>query len=680
MSNKFKKYSPLIAFAITAIAMILVFPVKGRFLYNYQKGRPWMYETLISPIDFPILKTDSEMLREKEERGSQMLDCYERSERVGDGRLSMFGRIAAEQELDNELASDINDLLGECYAAGIVSEFNSPVLSGSIVLVKDDKRLSQVPAQNIYTVESALTRIRSELAFSHPETDIDSLAERCHLASLVAPNLAYDESTTRMLHQEAVDYVSPTKGMIYDGQLIVSKGETVTADIEQLLDSYKAEYERSFGYGGSLRSVLLSHLLLVMVMLAMLALAILFLDSGIFNNVRQLSFLLLMAFLAFLATSLLAQSAEEWLMAFPFAVLILYTCSFFDRSISATSYLVSLLPLLIIPDDGIELFFINAVAGGVVLISFQRFNRGWKQFANVLFSFVAMLLVYIAFNLISDGDALAWHHQDIVKLAINAILTIVCYPFVFLLEKLFSFVSYSRLWDLTDTNSDLLKMLSRRAPGTFQHCLQVANLAETAAREIGAAPMLTRVGSLYHDIGKMDNPSCFVENQTEGTKGYHTGLTPEASAHDILQHVPDGVTLAQRYGLPDVVTDFIRSHHGLSRAGYFYTQYCNEGGDPANVAPFTYDGALPKTKEQAILMIADSVEAASRTLKDYSQESISELVDRIVAAKSAEGQFDEADITIAEIGKVKNSLKTSLQQIYHARISYPKRKGQTEAK
>lgn len=678
MSSKFKKYGPAIAFAIAAIAMVLVFPVKGRFLYNYQKGRPWMYETLISPIDFPILKTDSEILREKEEKASQIVDCYERSERIGDGRLSLFGRIAAETELDNSLASDINDLLIECYQAGIVSEFNSHVLSGSIVLVKDEKRLTEVPAQNIYTVESALTRIRSELAFSHPEADIDSLAERCHLTSLVAPNLTYDEGTTRLLHQGAVDYVSPTKGMIYDGQLIVSKGETVTADIEQLLDSYKAEYERSFGYGGSLWNVLFSHILLVAAMLAMFGLAILFIDGRIYGDIRRLAFLLLMAFISFLATSLLTQSAEEWLMAFPFAVLILYASSFFDRSISATTYLISLLPLLVIPDDGIELFLINAVAGGVVLLSFQRFNRGWKQFANVLFSFVAMMLVYVAFNMISDGDALAWHYQDIVKLAINAVLTIVCYPFVFLFEKIFSFVSYSRLWDLTDTNSDLLKMLSRRAPGTFQHCLQVANLAESAAREIGAAPMLTRVGSLYHDIGKMDNPSCFVENQTEGTKGYHSGLTPEASAHDILQHVPDGVTLAQRYGLPSVVTDFIRSHHGMSRAGYFYTQYCNEGGDPANVAPFTYDGALPETKEQAILMIADSVEAASRTLKDYSAESISELVDRIVASKSAEGQFDEADITIAEIGKVKASLKASLQQIYHGRISYPKRQGTTD--
>ena len=678
MSEKFKKYSPLIAFAITAIAMLLVFPVKGRFLYEYQKGRPWMYETLISPIDFPILKTQAELLREKEEKGSQIVDCYVRSERVADGRLSMFGRIAAETELDNDLASDINDLLIECYSEGIVSEFNSQVLSGSVVFVKDDKRLSQVPAQNIHTVESALTRIRSELAFSHPETDIDSLAEKCHFTSLVVPNLTYDESTTRLLHQGAVDYVSPTKGMIYDGQLIVSKGETVTADIEQLLDSYKAEFERSFGYGGSLSSVLFSHLLLVAVMLALLALAILFIDSRIFSNIRQVVFLLLMAFIAFLATSLLSQSAEEWLMAFPFAVLVLYASSFFDRSISATTYLISLLPLLVIPDDGIELFFINAVSGGVVLLSFQRFNRGWKQFANVLFSFVAMCLVYVAFNMISDGDALAWHHQDIVKLVVNAVLTIVCYPFVFLLEKLFSFVSYSRLWDLTDTNSDLLKMLSRRAPGTFQHCLQVANLAESAAREIGAAPMLTRVGSLYHDIGKMGNPSCFVENQTEATKGYHSGLTPEASAHDILQHVPDGVSLAQRYGLPEVVIEFIRSHHGQSRAGYFYTQYCNDGGDPANVAPFTYDGALPKTKEQAILMIADSVEAASRTLKDYSEESVSELVDRIVAAKSSEGQFDDADITIAEIGRVKASLKTSLQQIYHGRISYPKRKGQAQ--
>jgi len=679
MSRKFKQYSPFIALAVTAVAMILVFPVKGRFLYEYQKGRPWIYETLISPIDFPILKTDAEMLSEKEAKSSQIVDCYERSEHVGNGRLSMFAGIAAECGLDSTLTFEISELLNDCYKSGIVSSFNSQD-AGNIVLVKVDKRLSQIPAQEIYTVNSALTRIRSEISFSHPELNVDSVAEKCKLEALVVPNLTYDEITTQQIHQEAVEFVSPTKGMIYAGQLIVSQGETVTADIEQLLDSYKAEYERSFGYGGSIWNVLSSHAMLVTLFLAMLTLSVIFLDRKIFSNSRQFIFLLLMAFIAFLASSLFTQSGEDWLMAFPFAVLILYTNSFFDRSVSATTYLVSLLPLLLISDEGIEYFFINAVSGGVVLLSFQRFNRGWKQFANVLFSFAAMLLVYAAFNMISDMDVLAWHYDDIAKLGINAVLTVVCYPFVFLFEKLFSFVSYSRLWDLTDTNSDLLKMLSRKAPGTFQHCLQVANLSETAAREIGAAPMLIRVGALYHDIGKMDNPSCFVENQTEVNKGYHSGLTPEASARDILQHVPDGVTLAQRYGLPDVVVDFIRSHHGLSRANYFYTQYCNNGGDPANVAPFTYDGALPKSKEQAILMIADSVEAASRTLKDYSPESISELVDKIVAGKSAENQFAEADITLAEIGKVKASLKASLQQIYHARISYPKRKDQTESK
>ena len=246
-------------------------------------------------------------------------------------------------------------------------------------------------------------------------------------------------------------------------------------------------------------------------------------------------------------------------------------------------------------------------------------------------------------------------------------------PFVFLFEKIFGFVSYARLWDLSDTNNKLLQDLQYKAPGTFQHSLQVANLAEHAAHQIGCDAMLVRVGALYHDIGKMENPMCFIENQAEGVN-YHAGLAPEESARAIIRHVDDGLALARKGRLPDNVTAFIASHHGRSRTQYFYNVYCNSGGDPADKAAFTYNGKLPRTKEQVVVMMADAVEAASRTLKDYSEESISALVDRILDSKADESQLQEADISLREIGVVKASFKQYLQQIYHARIAYPKRK------
>ena len=669
------KYRTHIAFAITAIAMILVFPVRGKFLYNYQKGRPWMYETLVAPMDFPILKTSAEILGEKEERASEIVPCYELQPGVAASKIALLGRMVTEDGLDAAVADSISNYLSACYGAGIVAEFEGRG-NPEVVLVKRDKRLTQTPASEVYTVSSAITRIESELAFSMPETASDSLKITDRLAALVAPNLVYDDLTTQMLHRESVDYVSPTKGMIYEGQLIVSKGEMVSADIEQLLDSYKAEYQRSMGYTGSIWKMLASHVVLVLTMLALLFLTILFVERDIFKDF----FILLIDFIAFLACSLITQYAEPLLMIFPFAVLILYLGAFFDKPISATTYIISLLPLLVIPEDGVQLFFMNAAAGGVLLLTYQKFSRGWLQFVNIAFVFISLLIVYSAFNYLSEGEHNLVRRFDVAKMVANSVLTVFFYPLVHLLERAFSFVSYNRLWDMTDTNSNhLLRELSSKAPGTFQHSLQVANIAEEAARKVGADPMLVRVGALYHDIGKMENPSCFIENLSGADNAYHKNLSPEESARYIISHVDDGLALARKEGLPDIVTDFIRSHHGRSRTGYFYVQYCNNGGDPANTAPFTYNGILPKTKEQAILMAADSVEAASRSLKEYNPESISELVERIVDGKITDGQFAEADISIAEIGQVKESLKASLLQIYHGRISYPKAKTEATA-
>ena len=673
-----KKYIPFIAFSVTAVLMLTLFPIKGRFLYKYQKGSPWTYETLVSPIDFPILKSGDEILHEKEEMASEVVNCYRLNEIVGEDQLMAFGRTATENDLPDKMTDVIAKRLNEIYEAGLVASFDDD-MSDKVVFVKTDRRISEKPAGEIYTISDAIRSLRSELILYFPENDVDSIAELCGLETLLAPNLSYDDNATQMLHREAIDYVSPTKGMFYEGQLIVSKGEMITADIAQILDSYKAEYMRSFSYSGSLWTLVTSHFLMIAVILALLWISLYFVDRKILADTAQTLFFLLMTFAAFCACALITQKAERYMPVFPFAVLILYASSFFDKPVSLVTYLVEILPLLIIPDNGVELYFANAAAGAVAMLSFRKFNRGWRQFLNVIFVFAAMFAVYMAFNMISEMDALAWRKSDILKLAMNALLVVVCYPFVFIFERIFSFVSYSRLWELSDTNNPLLREMARKAPGTFQHCLQVANLAESAARDLGAASMLTRVGALYHDIGKINNPLCFIENNAPGTSSYHNGLSPEASAYDIINHVDDGLEMARRHNLPEVVTDFIRSHHGRSRTGYFYNQYCNNGGDPANVAPFTYNGVLPHTKEQAIVMIADSVEAASRSLKDYSQESISGLVDGIVAAKAAEHQFDDADISISEIGAVKTSLKNNLQQIYHARISYPKRKDQPGA-
>ena len=653
--------------------MILLYPKEGKFQYEYQKGRPWVYETLISPIDFPILKTEAEMLEEKEERASEMIDYYSYDPSVAAPELEQFGHKAVELQLESDLTREMYAHLEGAYRRGIVSDFGSGDVSDKVISIKKDKRLSEVPASEVYDIERTYELLKADLVYGYPEMDIDSIVNLLDLKSFIVPNLFFDENTTQLVHREAVNFISPTKGMVYAGQMIVSEGEIVTSDICQILDSYKAEYKMSFGYSGSPTALLVSHLFIVIFILALFFFTLFFIEKDVFDSLEKVVFLMILLLISFAGVSIFFNIGQGLLYLFPFAVISLYISAFFHDDLAWAVYMISILPLLVIPENGVELFFINLVGGAVALFAYGRFNRGWLQFINMVFIFVAMALVSFAFKLGTGDVSFALKSSNFLFLGINAILVIVLYPFVFLFEKIFGFTSYSRLWDLSDTNNKLLQQLQYKAPGTFQHSLQVANLAENAVRELGGDAMLVRVGALYHDIGKMENPMCFIENQAEGVN-YHAGLTPIESARDIIKHVDDGLALAHKNKLPANVTDFIASHHGRSVTMYFYNVYCNNGGDPANKAPFTYNGKLPRTKEQVVLMMADAVEAASRTLKDYSEESISALVDRILASKLDDSQLAEAEISIHEINQVKASFKAYLQQIYHARIAYPKRK------
>ena len=668
-----KNYRIYICFIILATLMIVLYPKEGKFQYDYQKGRPWVYETLIAPIDFPILKTEAEMLQEKDERASETIAFYSYDPTIAPPQLEQFAHRAVELELAGRLTREMYGHLDEAYVRGIVADFGKGDLSDKVISIKRDKRITETPAADVYDIERVYSVLKSDLVYGYPEMDIDSIAGLLNLRAYIVPNLLFDENTTELAHREAVNYISPTKGMIYAGQLIVSEGEIVTADIAQILDSYKAEYKMSFGYSGSPNALMVSHILIVLAILALFFFTLFFINKGIFDEMPRLLFLMMLLLLSFLAVSILFRVDQRLLYLFPFAAGALYMTAFYHDDLSHAVYLITILPLLVIPENGVELFFIHALGGSVGLFAYGKLNRGWQQFVNALIIFLVMSLVCLAFKLGAGNLSYAIKSTNFLYLGISAILSVVLYPFVYLFEKIFGFVSYSRLWDLSDTNNKLLQDLQYKAPGTFQHSLQVANLAEHAAREIGADAMLVRVGALYHDIGKMENPMCFIENQAEGVN-YHAGLTPEESARAIIKHVDDGLALARKHKLPDNVSAFIASHHGRSRTLYFYNVYCNAGGDPANTAPFTYNGKLPETKEQVVLMMADAVEAASRTLKDYSEESISNLVDRILKSKYDDSQMAEAAISLKEIRQVKESFKIYLQQIYHARIAYPKRK------
>ncbi len=671
--RSFKAYLPLIGLFLL---LVLIMPRSLKFNYDYRKGSPWMHETLLAQFDFPILKTDAQLQEERDKAGSEMIPYYRLDGKAADRSRSSLETLDLGNHSD--LKPLLEDVLSIIYSKGVLAPSanqNTDELKlnpSSLIYVQKDRRAVKVPVSEVFTLDEATSFLYDALLSSEYSGNVDSLYTSKSLASLVVPDLIYDQQTTDLVHEERVNYVSTTMGVVKAGQVIVTTGEIVTAEIEQLLDSYKAEYDQSVGYGSSMAYMWIGNILIAFFIVLVLFLAICYCNIGIFSEYNKYLYLLMIFALAALASSFVAKTDESLFYMMPFTLISLYLLAFFTKRIVFSVYFISLLPMLIFSPDGVELFIMYLVAGSVCMLVFGFFNRGWLQFVTALIVFAVMVIVWGAFTLVDGVQGLKDYHT-ILDLGLCALLSVAGYPLIYLFEKIFKLVSNTKLTELCDTNNKLLRNLADKAPGTFQHCLQVMNLADAAARSIDANVLLVRAGALYHDIGKIANPQCFTENETSGIR-YHAGLTPKESAQEIIRHVSDGLALADKNGLPDIIKDFISSHHGTSSTGYFLTQYLNDGGDPADVAEFHYDGVRPSTKEQVILMICDAVEAASRSLKEYSSESISTLVDRIVEGKIKEDQLSDADISIREINRLKEVIKSYLQQMYHSRVSYPKRK------
>ncbi|HIZ86954.1 MAG TPA: HDIG domain-containing protein [Candidatus Coprenecus pullistercoris] len=657
--------SLLVALVIT----VLLFPEEGKFKYSYQKGRPWVYETLLSPIDFPVLKTEQELLEEKEEKASQVIPYFVYDDATANIQVKRLRSLQGTKGINDHVLYYIVESLYKMYSVGVLPDMAEVPSAGTIVIQKD-KRAQEYPVSEVYTPQKAEGYLKYYLSLSFPQYDADSLYAVYKLADYIAPNLVYDQNRTELFHKEAVDYISSTKGMVYAGQLIVSEGEIVTTEIEQLLDSFKKEYEMTYGYAESPIGLGTGHFIICLLILASLFAVVYFTRKEIFGEGKTFYFILTLYVLLFVLSIVIRNINADFLQIVPYAVFAMYLSMFFRSKYIFPIYTVMLLPLLFQAGTGVELFFMNLMGGIIAIVSFKYFNKGWLQFLNSLFIFLGMTLTYVGFLLSGDGTLSMFNLREVFRLALNSLLVTAAYPVAFIFERIFSLVSHSRLVDLADTNTKLLRELAQKAPGTFQHSLQVANLASEAAREIGADMILTRVGAMYHDIGKMKNPQCFVENTPAGFN-YHKGLSPEESAQQIIRHVDDGVDIARRHKLPEMVIDFIRTHHARTLTFYFYAQYCNAGGDPENKEPFMYHGELPTTKEQVIVLMADAVEAASRSLKDYTPDSISALVDSIISKRLSDSQLVEADISIKEIETVKRMFKERLEQVYHERIAYP---------
>ena len=670
-------YRVLVPLVVLFLVLTLIFPRTAKFSYDYRKGSPWSHETLLAQFDFPILKTD-EQIREDRSRSKPVVIPYYRYRQdiVDNCRKAAEGIDMGTYSYLRPLVVSSMDGI---YSNGVVPDEGVKLdgrsdPSGAVLYIQRDKRATKKPVSEVFKESEAKSRLLSDVAARYPRINADSVLRAAGIYDFIVPNLEYDPKTTELVRSESSNQVSTTQGFVSAGQLIVSEGEIVTAEIAQMLDSYKVEYESSMGYGGPRILFWLGNAFIAFVLVLLFFLMIYFLNRKLFLDHRKFWYLIFIFIIASVLALIINKFAPRCLYMVPFTLTALYLEAFFKNKVIFPICCVSFLPLLIFAENGIVLFVMFLLASIVAVFTFRFFNQGWQQFIMAGIVFVSMLVTYFGFRLIdmvNDDPYIA-----VLYMFIGSVLIVAGYPLIYLFERMFNLVSSSRLRELCDTNNRLLRELEHKAPGTFQHSLQVMNMCDAAARAIDANVLLVRAGALYHDIGKMKNPLCFIENESMSPGGvhYHEHLSPKESARAIIKHVSDGLELAAENRLPDVIQDFILTHHGTSNTSYFYNKYLNEGGDPNDVSDFFYPGRKPQTKEQIILMICDTLEAASRTLKDNSAATFSTFVENIVASKMKMGQFDEADISIKDLNTVKETLKAYLSQVYHERVVYPQRK------
>ena len=664
------------------VLLLWLMPRGAKFNYDYRKGAAWEYDDLVADFDFPILKSESELTAERLRPVGAAVPYYvcdfEAEQRHMDS-LSRQWPFFLPQSLKEQFLEELSTV----YRNGVVPEGALDAAKYPVIYVERNKKWREavletaqtplkVASANVMTPSQARSYLLRQVSLSSEGLRLDSLFAIAGIRELVVPNLRYDEVMTELVRSGQSGVVSPTLGIVHFGDLIVQRGELITDDVARILDSYRSEYESRMGSLGGGRLELVGHAIMALALVLLFYFCILYSNPRILEESNRFLYLCLVFAFASSITLLIERMEPRFLYMVPFTLTTLYLVAFFKWRVVLPVYVVSLLPLLLFAHGGLELFFMFLVGGVVTMFVFKYFNRGWQQFLTALIGFLTVLLVYLGFRFfLGDEQNIL---QVVLMLFIGSFLSVAGYPLIYLFEILFNLVSGSRLMELCDTNNRLLRELAEKAPGTFQHSLQVMNMADAACREIDADVLLVRAGALYHDIGKMANPRCFIENEGQfpGMKPYHEGMDPHESAVQILRHVPDGLVMAEKHHLPHIVKEFIRTHQGTSCTRYFYTQYLNAGGSPDKMSDFCYAGEKPYTREQTVLMICDSIEAASRTMKEYTPEACEELVRRIVQGKISEGQFTESPLSIRDLDMLQRFLSKYLSQMYHGRIEYPK--------
>ena len=673
LDNVYKHQSLVYKYFLYVISVALIvffFPKGGKFKYEFQKGKPWQYENLYAPIDFSIKKTQEEIEEEQSSIRKNKTDYYtynaslvsDVKSEVGEELNLLFQSESFSSYQRQALRELSEEVVEKLYVHGI---FQNVPQSESTVVVKNNEAQPVSPSDYL-GLEQAKKEV-SEYLSGINATGANRLQGL--IRNSLRANLFYDEALTESALNDELSKISYTRGEVDQGKLIIAKGEIVESEDFKILNSLKDEYESELWMGSNYYFILLGYTILVALVLIMLFLFLKRYRTEIFQNNNKVTFIFFNILLMVIATTLMVKHYENYIYMVPLCILPLILKNFFDARLGLFVHVLTVLILGFVVPNSFEYIFLQIIAGIVTILTVSELYKRANLFISVGQITLIYIIGYFAFHAIHEGNLenIEWILFGVFVL--NGLLTLFAQPLIYMFEKIFGLVSDVSLLELSDTNSKLLKELSDKAPGTFHHSLQVANLAEAAANEIGANAMLVRVGALYHDIGKMENPTYFTENQITSVNP-HDDLPPKESAKIIIDHVINGIEIARKNKLPDRVIDFIRTHHGTTAVYYFFKKQ-QELDSETDSENFKYPGPIPFSKETAILMMSDAVEAASKSLKNPTFTIIDEFVEKIVKGQMQTNQYLNANITLKEIEMVKKVLKQKLTNIYHLRVEYP---------
>lgn len=682
MQNKKEMLSKIAMFFVAVVLLVAVFPKEGRFKYEFTKGKPWLHDDFYAPFDFAIIKYDDELQAEENSALTSLKPYFDIDTAVGSRQAAMFeielakrwgdrfGNEDAFPQHREKMLQAGKDILDTLFNTGIISI--DPSIEGKppdfeIIALKNNVA-KETPLRDVLTLQQAGNLIpKYANRFDAPDRDMMISA----LTTSITHNLFFDANKTNAEKEAALAKISPYHGMVQQGELIISRGAIVNDADYRILMSLKNNYEAQLGTSRAFYAITAGQAILTLVSILVLALFLYTYRKDIYANNKKIFLILLLIFMMVLVASIIIRLNVSYFYLIPVCLVPVIVRVFYDTRLALFVHLITIFNTGFIVPNSFTFVFIQLIAGVVAIMSIKRLERRSQFIYTSFFVFCMYITIYIGLSLVQEGSLRGIEMVQIYMMAGNAILLLFAYPIIFIIERAFGYITDVTLIELGNSNNPLLRELAGKAPGTFQHSVQVANLAEEAAFAIDANTPLVRVGALYHDIGKMEAPMYYIENQVVG-KNPHDSLTYEESAGIIIKHVTFGMTLARKHQLPKEVAEFITAHHGTRKVDYFYIKEKMERpGEALDEQSFTYPGPIPASKETALVMMADSVEAASRSLKVHDEKSISDLVEKIINKQLENEQLANADLTLRDISLVKEIFKKKLLSIYHARISYP---------